>query len=163
MISADSSAVVLGRVLNPKDLTESYPVFFSPPRFTWFLSPNNLPFGGELDPNGQSEIHIKTGYPRVHVWSIPTKYRGLGYGTCIYSSLILLAHHNHLGTLAIPGLPKGDGISSCSFDRLKPANLWWQKTKQRYPNLVEKFGPFGDYDVITFNKWNEETGLIIKP
>lgn len=151
---------LLGEVRNPRNQKETYPVFFSPPRFVWFKNPTFLPFGGELDPNLDSEIHLKTGYPRVHIWNIPVKYRGMGYGTCIYSSLILLAHHNHLGTVSVAGTPTGDGISSCSFDRLKPANIWWKKTRQRYPNLVEKFGPFGDYDVITFDKWNMETSLI---
>lgn len=157
-----TTSFLLGEIENPKNRAEAYPVFFTPPRFVWFKNPTGLPFGGELDPNPHSEIHFQTGYPRVHVWTIPTKYRGMGYGTCIYSSLILLAHHNHLGTITVNpnGVPRGNGISSCSFDRLRPANAWWKATRKRYPNLIQKFGTFGDYDVITFDDWDKETGLI---
>ena len=88
---------------------------------------------GYLD-SGNSEYAITatlSGFPRSHTPG-GVSVRGGGYGTCLYTGLVLLAHAEsesliHTGNISA----SGSGISSRSADRSSSADAWWVAAGER--------------------------------
>ncbi len=72
-----------------------------------------------------------TGYPRSHTPHGVTE-KGGGYGTALYTGLVLLAAAHDNEEIVIPGLlGKGAGICSDEDTRSDAATRWWRKSLAR--------------------------------
>ncbi len=76
---------------------------------------------------------LLTGYPRSHTPSALKKgtEHGAGFGTCLYTGLVLLATADHEGDLVVPNLLGSDaGICSDTESRSDEADRWWRRARQ---------------------------------
>lgn len=71
-----------------------------------------------------------TGYPRVHTPD-GVKERGGGYGTALYTALVLGSYQAYDDTVEISMTIKAQGISSAEDDRSTAADRWWDAAVQR--------------------------------
>lgn len=86
---------------------------------------------GYLNENDGSEYAAAsdlTGFPRAHTPEGVKGYQGEGYGTCLYTALVLLATASHEKELFV-GNMSGEGQAICSdIDTRSPsATRWWRK------------------------------------
>jgi len=87
-----------------------------------------------------------TGLPRSHT-PRGVSARGGGYGTCLYTGLVLLASAQEEGKLFVPGIiGSGAGISSESSTRSDSATRWWRAALARGIAAQEKGDTEGDDD-----------------
>lgn len=70
-----------------------------------------------------------TGYPRSHTPS-GVREKGKGYGTCLYTGLVLLASAEADGSIEIDVEGSGHGISSESESRTWEASNWWSAARR---------------------------------
>jgi len=90
-----------------------------------------------------------SGYPRAHTPEGVTE-RGGGYGTCLYTGLILLACAEFRGLLNVPSLAgSGEGISSETSGRSSSADAWWAAAGWR--RLTEQVGRSGGEETETLS------------
>jgi hypothetical protein len=110
---------------------------------------------GNLETDEYSEYAapaIATGYPRSHTPS-GVQPRGMGYGTCLYTGLCLLAHYNHTKDLDLELEWDGDGISSDPNNRSHSAGRWWSAAERLELTSTEEGEgrvPFSDEDVTDY-------------
>jgi hypothetical protein len=139
MIST-SSVVFLGVVVQPKT---KQPVFVQRRAFTArtvdILSIEGLGYthsgdgyledkGGDFDYLRPTEV---TGLPRSHTPS-GVKKQGGGFGTCLYTGLVLLADARARNLLDVPSTAgRGSGICSESYTRSAAATRWWRAALER--------------------------------
>ncbi len=140
MISS-AETVFLGVVVNPKTFR---PVFvhrkadYERTVEVWAADADGrryVPFGsGYLNSKGDSDYAAATrltGYPRAHTPS-GVRAPGGGYGTCLYTGLVLLAAAHYEGVIACPSLDgKGAGVCSYAGTRSAAADAWWAAADER--------------------------------
>lgn len=75
---------------------------------------------------GSDRASDLTGLPRVHTPS-GVYSKGMGFGTCLYTGLCLVAHGASEGRYTLPVYADGDGICSMEDDRSASASGWWDR------------------------------------
>lgn len=146
MITTMHEPVFLGVVVNPKtkapvfvvkrahtertiDIFAAVPEFERGALYT-YKEVGQAYLNEDIDYAGPTEV---TGYPRSHTPSGVTEH-GAGYGTALYTGLVLLATADFDGEVKLPGL-RGHGAGICSTPsdgtRSKAADAWWQAAVRR--------------------------------
>jgi hypothetical protein len=101
------------------------------------------------DRNEASQACLMTGYPRVHVAiGVRGDLRKDAYGTALYTALCVGAHLGYTHKVALVNNPsvRADGISSNSALRTADADLWWERSREKFglTATVEKHGRVAD-------------------
>lgn len=96
-----------------------------------------------------------SGYPRSHT-PVGVEIKGGGYGTCLYTGLVLLATARFNGEIVLPRTVRGDaaGISSTGSDgtRSAAADAWWSAAYQR--GLTDR--EYGEDEVADEDRYEKE-------
>lgn len=146
MITSNSEPVFIGVVVNPKTKAPIYVVRRANYERSIDIIAATPGDGGkhiysnvaegylneDIDFAGPTEV---SGYPRSHTpQAMARDLRGGGYGTALYTGLVLLATAAYEGEISLPGL-RGNarGISSTGSDgtRSASANAWWNAALDR--------------------------------
>lgn len=133
-----SETVFLGVVVQPKT---KQPVYIQRREGTQLTIEIVSKFAGAYKPMGSGYLNDMddyagateiTGLPRAHT-SSGVEVRGGGYGTCVYTGLVLLATAEHDKQIFVRDLiGSGYGISSTASDSRTPsATRWWDASKRR--------------------------------
>ena len=88
---------------------------------------------GYLDEGGSEYAATATasGFPRSHTPS-GVVLKGGGYGTCLYTGLVLLANAESEGLIHVGSISaSGSGISSTTGNRSGSADSWWRAARGR--------------------------------